>query len=105
MSGPPTVSVAAVWAVLAGGSPATDAPAGMAAPMSRPFGPVPTAGPAPGRRRKSARGSVIAVVFSRCGSAFELPTPFAFQSGSPAIAGKIDRFTLIVVVYPAVTGF
>src|SRR5688572_30517262 len=103
MSGPPTVRVTDVRCVVPRGSPKIDAPAGTSAPMLRPLYPVPTAGPGPGRRRKSSRGLVMFVVLNRCGSALELPTPRVFQSGSPGTAGKIERLIVIVVVNPGVS--
>src|SRR5947209_5961602 len=83
MSGPPTVRVAEVRSVVAGGSPAMDAPAGTAAPASRPLYPRPTAGPP--WSWKSTRGLLTAVVLARCGSPVTFPEPGALNVPAPTI--------------------
>src|ERR1019366_178198 len=47
--------VAVVWLLVAGGSPAMEAPIGMTLPWSRPFGPVPRAGEPGWRLNQSQR--------------------------------------------------
>src|SRR2546421_1614844 len=51
--GPPMVGVGEVERVGESGTPPMVAPLGMEAPMFTPLGPVPTAGPGPGRRPNS----------------------------------------------------
>ena len=53
MSGPPTLSVALCENVVPTGSPEIVAPLGFDDPILSPLGPVPTAGPGPGRKPNS----------------------------------------------------
>src|SRR5664279_4379625 len=68
----PTVRVAVVWLLVAGGSPATEAPMGMTPPWSRPFGPVPRAGEPDWRLNQSQRtwaeAQFVKYVSETCGT-------------------------------------
>src|SRR6185503_6618633 len=92
MPGPSIVRVAPVRYVRDGGTPERDAPAGTAAPMSRPFGPAPPAND-PGRKLKSLRIEadvmVAKFVFTSSGSTRRFPGPVA-----KSVPDKMQRCTV-----------
>src|SRR4029453_17800537 len=97
MSGPPTVMVALLERVGERGTPPMVAPSGMAAPMSTPLGPVPTAGPGPGRRISSALGLSTPTVLRRLGS-IEL----TLNPGNVGVlGGTMELLTVICVLVPS----
>src|SRR5687768_8456668 len=97
MSGPPTVRVAVLERVGERGTPPVVAPSGILAPISTPLGPVPAAGPGPGRRINSALGLRTPTVLSRLGSI--VLRAVAGKAGVPV--GTMERLMVIWVVVPS----
>src|SRR2546426_3965841 len=91
MSGPPTVMVALVERVGESGTPPMVAPLGIAAPISTPLGPLPTAGPGPGRRANSLTS----------GSRRALKAPVTFAGAPETTKLKVFSVALVTVKTPS----